>query len=399
MSSNNNQFSASASALGYNYQQRYALYWLLSSPEEAECQIECDDDIDLTDETGQALASLKHKAVGDTLTDLSSDFWKSIRIWLTHYKKNPKATNKSRFCLFTTSLVSQESILRFFLPLAAIPDDFLGRLINKATDSKATIIQSVSADLKNLETEQIQDFFSRITIFDSEPRIDDLPAKIQSTYLKTVPSIYRSEVYRQLEGWWFDLTVEMMAGKRPEPVTGLEISEMLSYFAAQYRDDNLPIEFEYAEPSQKPDSQKDNRNFVKQLRAIGIGTERIERAIRDYYRASEQRGEWIRIDLKLDGELERYDDRLVDEWDRQREIVWECVCDDTSDNELNSLGSRLLNGLMTSDSERLRIRPRVTATFVVGGSYHILANEAVPKVHWHPKFKERVEEIFGGSEL
>jgi hypothetical protein len=84
----------------------------------------------------------------------------------------------------------------------------------------------------------------------------------------------------------------------------------------------------------------------------------------------------------------------VEEWGRQREIIWEAVSDTTPEEELQSLGKKVLNELLTNDSDRLRIRPRVTATFVVAGSYHILANEAEPKVHWHPRFRERVAEIF-----
>lgn len=385
--------------MGYSYQQRHALWWLLGAPEAAECQIERDDDVDLTDKSGQALGSLKHKAKGERLTDLSVDFWKSVRIWLERYKINPQPTNKARFILFTTSKVADDSLLENFLPTVSSSEDFIDQLMKKGAASKSALILATVDELNNLAQAAREDFFGRIKIFDSAPRIEELPKKIQSTYLKAVPSVYRNAVYTSLEGWWFDLTVKMMNGERDTPIIGMEVSEKIQSIAMQYREDNLPTDYEFADPAEEPDADNDNRNFVKQLRSIGISSDRIKRSIVDYYRATEQRSEWVRVDLKLDGELELYDERLVQEWDRQREIVWEAIHDTTPETELRSLGMKLLSALTTTDSERLRIRPRVTATFVLAGSYHILANEDEPSVHWHPHFRKRVHEIFGGGKV
>lgn len=77
-------FSAAESGLGFIYQPRLALLKLLSLPESTSLLIEKSDDLEF-DTTGgrKTLASLKHKADGDRLTDLDVDFWKSVRVWLT----------------------------------------------------------------------------------------------------------------------------------------------------------------------------------------------------------------------------------------------------------------------------------------------------------------------------
>jgi hypothetical protein len=81
------KFSAGEQALGYLYQVRFALLQMLKLPEQAACFIEKDDDLDFSDtDEGKLLASLKHKAPGDRLTDLCPDFWKSVRIWLNRFK-------------------------------------------------------------------------------------------------------------------------------------------------------------------------------------------------------------------------------------------------------------------------------------------------------------------------
>lgn len=112
------KFAAGEQGLGYIYQPRFALLQLLRMPESTSVFIEKDDDLDFLDGDGiQSLASLKHKATGDRLTDLATDFWKSVRIWLLRYKKNGRSESNLKFILFTTGIVSDNSFLTYFLPL------------------------------------------------------------------------------------------------------------------------------------------------------------------------------------------------------------------------------------------------------------------------------------------
>jgi hypothetical protein len=62
----------------------------------------------------KSLVSLKHKAVGDLLTNLDTDFWKSIRIWLKHYLVNGRILSDANFMLFTTADISATSFLKMF---------------------------------------------------------------------------------------------------------------------------------------------------------------------------------------------------------------------------------------------------------------------------------------------
>ena len=134
------------------------------------------------------------------------------------------------------------------------------------------------------------------------------------------------------------------------------------------------------------------------MRAIGLKSDRLTRAILDYYRAFEQRGKWQRENVTLTGEIDKYDDRLVDEWARLREIVFEELKEDSPEEILQQTGRKLLNQLSTSDHGNLRIRAGVTATYVTMGSYHMLANEETPRVHWHPRFIERMTDILRGGQ-
>lgn len=69
------------------------------------------------------------------------------------------------------------------------------------------------------------------------------------------------------------------------------------------------------------DAMNDHRLFVVQLQEIGVSSNRIRNAILDYYRAFEQRSSWARENLLVTGEMEDYEDRLVDEWSRFKDVI------------------------------------------------------------------------------
>jgi len=399
MPSSDNQYSAAEQALGYIYQIRYALFQTLRLPETTMCFIEKDDDIDFTDpEEGKLLASLKHKAPGEVLTNLSPDFWKSVYIWANYLNRQDISTESTFFYLFTTGRVSQGSLLESFLPTTQKKDNLTDNVLEALSTSKSKTINKTYQLLSKFSHNTLTDFFRRILIFDCQERIQNIPSLIISKLFRPIRLQFRRPVYERLEGWWLNECINILAGQRNTPLRGLEVSERLGFITEQFQEDSLPIDFEFAEPENDVSPATDNRYFVMQLRAIGLKSDRIRRAILDYYRAFQQRNLWMREMADLSGELETYDDRLVDEWDRLREVVFEDLSDSTPEDLLQKTGRELLNRLSTSGLPNLRIRPRVTATFVTTGSYHILANETLPRVHWHPKFRERMAEILMGGE-
>ncbi len=184
------QYSAGEQGLGYIYQPRFALLRLLQLPESTSVLIEKDDDLDFLDKDGvKTLASLKHKAVGDRLADLSIDFWKSVRIWLARYSRDGGSQADLRFFLFTTGTVSEKSFLRHFLP-DQLPEDggstSLSQLANAVlTKTKSDLIGTIAKELHELSDEEKDDFFSRIVIFDGGPRIVDVPLIIKDQHMLT----------------------------------------------------------------------------------------------------------------------------------------------------------------------------------------------------------------------
>lgn len=392
------KYSAGEQGLGYIYQARLALLHLLQLPENTAVFLEKDDDLDFIDcGGGKSLASLKHKAIGDRLTDLSTDFWKSVNIWLARYKRDGLAASNLRFFLFTTGTVSSDSFLaRLLLDQPITSDDAatLTELVDAAlVKSKSKLIGPIAKEFNELSDPEKQDFLERILLLDGSPRIDDIPATIRDKYMRSIRREHREFVFERLEGWWTDAVIKQLTGARPEGIFGYEVSDKLSDFAEEYKADNLPITFRGQEPAEEIDTEADPRMFVKQLREIGISTNRIRSAILDYYRAFEQRSAWARENLLVSGEVEEYEDRLAEEWNRYKDVIFEKLRADSAEASLREAGVTLYNWaeFETGKIESLRIRARVSEPYVVRGSLHILADATPePRVYWHPRFIERI---------
>lgn len=397
------KYSAVEQGLGYIYQPRLALLRLLESPEDTAVFLEKDDDLDFVEKDGnKSLASLKHKAAGDRLTDLSIDFWKSVRIWLARYKRDGRSASNLRFFLFTTGTVPDTSFLKKFLPIQSGMSDETTTLAEKAEEalsrSTSDFIRAIGKDFNELTPTEKQDFLARILIFDGSPRIDDIPGSIKDKHMRSIRREHRNAVFERLEGWWNGEVIRQLTGNRGEGIFGFELSDKLSALSEEYKLDNLPITFRGKEPPGEIDTTNDARTFVMQLREIGVSSSRIRNAILDYYRAFEQRSEWARANLLVSEEIDDYEDRLVDEWSRYKDVVFEDLDENSAEDVLQQAGKELYKWAdqQSGNVESLRIRARVTEPYVTRGSFHILADAAPePKVYWHPRFLDRLGKVLG----
>lgn len=406
----NDPYSAGEQGLGYIFQPRFALYQALELPEDTAILIEKEDDLDFLESSGKkTLASLKHKAVGERLTDLSVDFWKSVNIWLTRYQANGRVESDYQFFLFTTSSVAPDSFLRFFLYGANTTEaqPSLWQLTeNTLATSKAKSFTKIKELLSKLTALEKEDFVSRITIIDSTPRIGDLPALIKAQKMRPIRAEHRDAVFERLEGWWNDLIIQMLCEPQSEPAYARDVSEKLFNFSEEYKDDNLPITFEDAIPTSPIDVSIDNRLFVSQLRNLKLSPSRIRNAILDYYRAFEQRSAWARQRLVGSEEIMKYERRLTNEWERTKDVLFDddalgASIEDCSDPELIAVAKKLYTWAETEAQklDHLKIRARVTEPYVLRGSFQILANKRpYPTVYWHPQLLDRLSKAAGETE-
>lgn len=389
MAAHTDKYAAGEQGLGYVYQIRFALAHLMKQDESQALLIEADDDVELRDVNGKkTLISLKHKQVGETVGTLSTDFWKSVRIWLDRYIRDGNLACDHSYCMATTARVGPFSLLRFFLDGAdAKPADFATQLVTELKGSKAALSAQIESTFSTLTATQQNDFLARIVIADSSLRIKELDTAF-APLLRSVAEKFRLDVRERMEGWWLREAIALIQRER-QPITGAEVWAKFAQVNSEYYNERLPITFGDAYPDEEIDAMKDTRQFVEQLRAIGMSSDSLEMAILDFYRAFSQRAHWTRVNALVGGEIRKFELRLVEEWKRAK--GWARVKTPQNEAEFQAAGRQLYDWA-ENQSRGLQIRKDVTEDFVRRGSFHILADERpMPRVYWHPQFLERLK--------
>jgi len=400
MTSNaNNRFSANASALGYMFQCRYALLESLErlrKCEEFTVSIETLDDV-VFEANGipTELIQTKHQINRSAdLTDASPDLWKTIRIWCEGLSDNT-IPDGTMFFLITTAQAADGSAA-FYLKADNSRDINKGieRLASTAESSTNRSLQAAFRAFKKLSREQHNLLFRNVIIFDCGPTIVDLDKLLRSAVYGFAERRFIDSFLNRMEGWWFRRAIRHLAEEHSKPILSEELEAETSRLREQFKLDSLPIDDDIMSASVDASGYQD-KVFVHQLRLIEIGNPRILYAIRNYFRAFEQRSRWIREDLLLVGELDRYEEKLIEEW----ELFFHQMRDDIGDNATEVVKKEAAQSLYkwVETGHHHFVRQGVTEASISRGSYQMLSDQR--KVGWHPDYAERIRNILERQEV
>ncbi|WP_298472780.1 ABC-three component system protein [uncultured Psychrobacillus sp.] len=384
-----NMFSAGNSAIGYLYQIRYALLMILKNNDK-DISIENLDDIEFGKEgTPIELLQLKHhssKRVAN-LSNGSSDFWKSIRIWAEAVKNNSIRVPGVFFSLVTTALASPNSAI-YYLKNDNNRNSKEAHiaLLNHITASKSEGNKVAYDSFLSLDSDQQFRLIDSIYVLDQAENMIDVVDTIKNELRLVVKHELIEPFYERLEGWWFEETVKHLFYGSKDPIRGSEVHRKIQDIRDNLKPDALPIDFANAEPSET-EQIWDERIFVHQLNAIAVSHPRVKRAIKDFYRASNQRARWIADQLVSISELEDYERKLIEEWEEQFAMAEEGISD-YSDEHLQKSGRVLYNEVMRIPY--LNIRQNVTERYVMQGSFHILSDQIPFRIGWHLQYNDKL---------
>ncbi len=377
-------FSANAATLGYFYQARFALLRLLQAEADGEMSLERFDDIAF-EEAGtptQLLQTKHHIRRTASLTNASTDLWKTLRIWCESVLSGSLRPEETILTLITTGQAPLDSAASLLRPENRDVDRALELLSLVAATSESQTNKSAYEAFARLVSEQKRSLVSSINIIDSSPDITDVHQQILKELRLTVRSRFLTLVAERIEGWWFNRVIEHLSRDSRAPILAKELIDQIHDIQEQYFEESLPIEFLEAIGPDEADLDQSDRVFVHQLRLVMVQEPRIRLAINNYYRAFEQRSKWIREDLLHVGELEKYEGRLIEEWRNRHEIMRENLQEGSPQVQMQAEGRALYNWVDTQ--AEIRIRPKVSEPYVMRGSYHILANQL--RVGWHSEF-------------
>lgn len=396
-----NPFSAADSALGYLYQVRVALLWALRRlkiDNDFMISLETLDDVAFETRGGtpdELLQTKHHRNREANLTDASEDLWKSLRVWFEGYAARTIPAGTALH-LLTTSNAPTGSIA-YYLRTG------LGRDVSAAMRSLAATAQSSKSvsnapayfAFLNTSVKERRALIENITIIDGAPTISSLDADLKTEVFWAVDRKFHDTFLERLEGWWLRRTLkQLVSASLTDRILAFEIDAHMSDLREQFKQDSLPIDddlltFDLDEATQTAHAAS---KFVYQLEIIAAGKRRIAAAVKDYYRAFEQRSRWLRDDLVLVGDLTQYERRLVEEWELIFFSVQDELGKDAAEEEQQKAARQVLRW---AESTSIPIRAGVTEPFITRGSLHMMADEV--RLGWHPQFQERLAALLQGN--
>lgn len=386
------QFDATASALGYLFQVRLSLLDSLRRLKlrgSFSVTIESLDDVAFQT-VGSPLELLQtkhHIARRGGLGDASPDLWKSVRVWVDGFKL-ARWSDDSVHYLVTTSLASEGSAASYLRSIDRDVARVLERLDATAQTSNSAENKPAYIAYLSLDPADRISLLNRIVVVDGAPNIVAVQQLIeQELGLVVAPELVPAFVTR-LEGWWFQRVIRHLTIVEGA-VFSEEIDAELERLRQQFKNDNLPIDPDLLAYDIIDEEPFRSHVFVEQLRLVDLAAKRILTAMRQYFRASEQRSRWLREGFLYVGELERYDRRLCEEWDTRFSIMIQDLGADAAEQAMRVAARRLYEWAELEGT--LFIRPACQEAFVSRGSLHILAD--VGKVGWHPEFLERLRPL------
>jgi hypothetical protein len=401
MSASPSPFDASAPALGYLYQCRYALLLALEKEEDPNLCVSVEklDDVAFheaptTPSVARELLQFKHH-VGRKggLGDSSPDVWKTIRIWAEGVRVGRIDLDRVVLMLVTNSQANNRNAIRFLRHESATrkPSEALKKLVAAGTSSHNQVVNDGCSALMALTAAERESLFRAVYLLDNAPSAVDLDRALGNALRLAVHPQHRDAFVQRLEGWWLRKLVLHLSNPSPSVIPVSDIHQQIYEFQQDFRRSALPNDMleEDLPPEAHPDS--DERTFVRQLHLICLSGERLRYAQGDHYRAFTQRSRWVKDRLIALDEASHYERRLIEGWRERFAIMKEGVPAGGDETTLARNGQELYNWVATQapSESALWVRPDFRETYMTRGSYHMLADQL--RVGWHPEFDRRLK--------
>jgi len=386
------QFSAVDATLGYLYQMRLGLLCSLQRIKAGQAfsvSIETLDDVTFEKTGGEAseLLQAKHhrKGVGSP-SDSSSDLWKTFRIWFQGRADGTIPKNALLY-LVTTAIAPEGSAASKLRSGARDTAAALAALENVAKTSSNKSNKAGYDALLDADPAERSALFEQVFVLDATPNVENIDGELRQEVFWSAEKEYHDAFLQRLEGWWLRRVIAQLCDEPAGRIGSVELELCMADLREQFKKTALPIddeilEFELDEAAQ---AAYGSYTFVRQLELVRVGKVRITHAIQDYYKAFTQRSRWLRQDLVVSLDLQKYEKRLTDEWSRVFEAMREEVGKEATD-EAKVKAARSV--LKWASDVSIPIRPDVTEAFISRGSLHMLSDDR--RIGWHPDFEEKL---------
>jgi hypothetical protein len=387
--------AAGAAALGFYYQAFFALETLVAqSADDAAIAVERLDDVELNADGRNLLYQLKHSIspAPPPITLKARALWRTVKVWADLL---PDLTlEDTTLHLVAVGDIPNDSPLTALTTLDADRSELVGAMVEEAQhvmDARTSAAKGrkplpygdradgCEAFLSLTETER-HNLMRRALVQKNSPTIDEIEARVAND-LKLLPVDQRPLVAQRLIEWWDRQIVYSLCGKRERAVKRAELQAQIMSIVADLEEGKLLPEFETATP---PGDYQPDSMLARQIRLVNGKPSDLSKAIREEWKAREQRARWINGNPAMAATINDYDLVLKEHWaDRHTQMSEDCA--EWEDGGKCEGGLKILR--WTHEQAPLVVRPIAegwTAPYYVRGSYQVLAINLT--VGWHPDF-------------
>ena len=381
---------AAASAAGYQYQTWWGLLEMLRKGldhPDASLTLETHDDV-AWDENGtptELLQTKHHQGSATTLSDSGDDIWRTLLIWME--TASPGDPDGPLLYLVSTDAAPADSAAHVLRPDSRDEPAALARLTAAASSSTSAGTEKARARFLALSAADQGIFLSRIFVLDSAPHLEDVDAEARRALGWALPKDHEDLFMHMLWGWWDEQAIGILRHRRGG-ITVPEVYQKVNDLRDQFTLDRLPtlVEMRDADPAELF-AAYNGYLFVAQLEWINWPRVNLQKAVIDYFRAYTQTARWVSEDLIGLDELQRFEDELADEWEREFEFMCIDLGENASDEDKQKAGSKLLRQLL--DATSVRVRARYDEAFFGRGKRHEIADTG--RMGWHADFEARLK--------
>jgi hypothetical protein len=373
--------NAPGQLLGYGLQFPRALYHLLRCEPEDKVAVEFLGDVATLGTNGSLLAEEdKSSQVGNPVTDLSIDLWKTFYNWVVLVNDDKIDITKTKFVLYVNQK-GRNGIVNSF-----------SNSMNQTTAKDA--IENAKKKLKKVDSKHAIWQYYNYLFNQNESKLLDLICNFElqiglgggSETIKTeikkkhIHDTQIDFIHENLSGWLQIIILEKLARKDDAIISWEEFNKQFTPLFERARKREL-IDFTLTYPPDVKEIKKqlkDRPLYIKQLEEIKADDDDIQQAVTDFLKAKVNRYNWIEKELIDETTAIDFEKKLTEFWKNyQKKIhIIHGTCDSCQKGMLVYTECR-------SRQETIKDQNPPSAT--IAGTYHSLANAL--ELGWHPDWE------------
>jgi hypothetical protein len=387
--------SAEGPALGFYYQVFFALLTLLETKtDDAAVGIEQLDDVEIRVDGQTLLYQLKHSVQlsPPPISLKSKAFWRTVKVWVDLLPQ--LILSETTLHLVTVATIAPDSPLIALTNLKYDRAELVAAMVEEAERIKDARLAASKAGkalpypdrasgclaFLGISHTQRHTLMCRTLMQHESSPIGGIEEEI-ARHLDILPPEHRLPASSRLVEWWDRQMVYTLCDRRERVIQRGELQYKISEIISDIEQEKLVADFEIAIP---PHDYQPDGMLARQVNLVAGKPSDLTRAIREEWKAREQRAKWLTGKSSMAVTINEYDIVLKEQWSDRHGLMTE-ECADLDQAGKCEAGLKILRWTHIEAPGVVRpISQGWNADYYIRGSYQILAINL--EVGWHAEY-------------